>query len=279
MSQVTEAVEPHDPVKSNFDFDNEFRLNTTDETLLENVKVNIRRQLPQLLKNPQQSKPVAIVAGGWSLEETLDELVELWWNDTPIIALNGAGNYLIERNIRPAVVAVLDAREMNVSFVENDIQRCKYLLASQCHPSLFDKCEDREVYIYHVESSDAVKEELESYYFKLHAFVPGGSTIGLRAISLAHLMGFRDMHFFGMDSCYQDERHHAYEQEWNNGETVAPLICGGRRFMCSGWQMSQAKQFVRFVQSQGQHFNLHMHGDGLLAHIIKTGANLLEGED
>lgn len=253
-------------------------VNVDDARILENIRANIARQLPQMSVHAERPGPVAIVGGGWSLEETLDELVALSWAGVPILALNGAGNYLAGKNLRPAALAVLDARPCNVAFVERAIPGCKYLLGSQCDPSLFEACEGREVRIFHVTDADgAARELLDAYYREHYQVVPGGSTIGLRAICLAHMMGFRDMHLFGMDSCHAaDGRHHSFAQDWNESEPVAAVTVGGRRFMCSVWQTSQAKEFTNFIGSQGNHFRLDIHGDGLLAHIIATGARLEE---
>jgi hypothetical protein len=264
-------AEPHTAARTNFNM--KLGVNTPADELAANIRHNITRQLPQMSVHPARPGPVAIVGGGWSLEETLDELVEMSWAGVPIIALNGAGNYLVERNIRPAALAVLDARGVNVTFVQRDIPGCKYLLGSQCHPAVFDACEDRDVRIFHVDDS----EELDAYYNKQYHAVPGGSTVGLRAIPLAHMMGFREMHLFGMDSCHApDGRHHSFAQDWNENEATALLTVGARQFRCSVWQVSQAKEFVNFIGSQGEHFRLDIHGDGLLAHIIKAGAKLEE---
>ena len=113
------------------------KLNVHKNKIIHHVKRNIRLQLPQMDCHLPTNNPVALVAGGWSLNETFDELRELYFDGVPLVALNGAGNWLMERNIRPAMQVVMDAREDNQVFVETLIPRCRYFLASQCHPSLF----------------------------------------------------------------------------------------------------------------------------------------------
>ncbi len=257
-------------------------INTPMEEILENVKFNIKRPLPQLDNYPQQSPKVeiAIVAGGWSLEETLPELFDLYHERIPILALNGAGNFLVKNNIRPDMVMVLDARVENHVFVEEPIPGCKYLLASQCHPSLFDTCKDREVIIWHTHTFAEVEHSINyAHYGDRFKYVPGGSTVGLRSLSVAFMLGWRLMHLFGFDSCYHpDGRHHSYEQKWNDGEgstTMWAELRGGdgtlHEYRCSAWQAHQAEQFFAFIQKNGDNFRLSIHGDGLLAAILSAG--------
>ncbi len=265
-------------------------INVSNETLMANVGRNIRRHLPQLDVFAPTDKPIAIVAGGWSLVDTFDELRDLYFDGTPIIALNGAGNWLMERNIRPSVQVVMDARPDNIVFVEKPIPRCRYFLASQCDPSLFDACEDRDVSIFHMLSTDLTEEEkenpseetprlerelLEKFYRTRWRGVPGAGTIGVRSISLARILGYQFMHIFGLDSCLSPEGvNHPYPQDWNKPDKkILDVWCGMRKFRCAGWHTAQADQFYTYVQTCGELFHLNVHGDGLIHHMMVTGAS------
>ena len=266
-------------------------LNTSEEEILANVALNIQRPLPQLDIYPPQSREVVIVGGGWSTEDTIDELHELALEGKAIIATNGAGNYLVKNHIRPDILMVLDARIENLAFVEEPIPNCKYFLASQCHPELFEACKDRDLTIYHIVTFQEVEFALLYTYYGPHfRVVPGGSTVGLRGISMSHMLGFRLMHLFGFDSCYApDGRHHSYEQKWNDkegattmwAELKGPSTQGATlKFRCSSWQAHQTEQFFRFLKSNGNEFKLDIHGDGLLATMLRTGARLhLQNEE
>jgi len=266
-----------------------FDVNVGCEKVIENVRCNIARPLPQfqpIPERPMGQAEVALVHGGWSLEETMDELWELVHRGVPVIASNGAAAYLYEQNIRPDGHILLDAQEANVRFVEKAIPDCVYYLASQCHPKVFDACEGRDIHIWHCGCffKEGEKEILDDYYKKKYQIVPGGSTVGIRSIGLAWLRGFRLIHIFGMDSCYaEDGRHHSFVQPQNDREQINAVLgvlsSGGEQeaaisFRCSGWQASQAEQFVDFVKNCGDAFHLNMHGSGLLAAIVNTGAEL-----
>jgi hypothetical protein len=81
----------------------------------------------------------------------------------------------------------------------------------------------------------------------------------------------------------EDNAHHTYTQPENDSEVVVPImVTGGRVFRCHPWMAAQAQEFVTLVKNIGELFDLQIHGDGLLSHIITTGAELSpaqEGED
>ncbi len=253
------------------------RLNVETGVILRNIEVNIRRQLPQHVPHEESHDHIAIVGGGWSLADTLDELRELYFSGVKIVALNGAANWLMDRNLKPSVHIVMDARAANLPFVTTPIPRCKYFLASQCDPLLFDACEGRDVRLFHVISSDAEDERniLDDFYNKRWVQVPGAGTVGIVAMLLMRSLGFKFQHLFGIDSCYApDGRHHSYPQALNDGEGSGSFWCAGKQFRCSAWQASQAQNFISVVQHHGNLLQLTVHGDGLLAHMLQTGASL-----
>jgi hypothetical protein len=90
------------------------------------------------------------------------------------------------------------------------------------------------------------------------------------------MLGFHKLHVYGFDSCYRDEEHHAYDQPENNYDLNARVAvsCGGTRtFLCDAWMFVQAKEFMQMVTIFGEEGpDLNVKGDGLIAHIIETGA-------
>ena len=108
--------------------------------------------------------------------------------------------------------------------------------------------------------------------------VPGGSTVVLRAIPLLRMLGFARIHLFGFDSCVSASQHHAYEQPENDSEVTMPVTCGGCTFMCTPWMISQASEFRDLVAFMGDEVELAVHGDGLIAQMIKHGAELAPQE-
>ena len=71
-----------------------------------------------------------------------------------------------------------------------------------------------------------------------------------------------------------DGAHHAYEQPENDGQPLFPVTCGGRVYLCAPWMLAQATEFIGIVKFMGDLVELSVHGDGLIAGIIRTGAQL-----
>ncbi len=235
----------------------ELKLNTDDDRILDNVRENIRRQHPQVRPHGLSNKETVIVGGGWSLDDTFDDLKKLVWKGANIVACNGAGNWLMERNIRPHAIAVLDARPSNVKFVEQDIPGCKYFLASQCDPSLFEACKDRDTYIWHCLSTNSEEERkiLDEYYVGNWNAVPGTCCVGFRSVCLLRMLGFIYFHIFGVDSCYgKTGEHHAYAQPENDEEETIPIRVAGKDFVVSAWQYSHAIDFAVLTRCHGHQF-------------------------
>lgn len=242
-----------------------------------NIRNSIRRQLPQMCAHPTSGQRVAIVGGGWSLKETERELRDLVFNGVKIVAVNGAANYLAERNFKVSMHIVADARPVNAQFFEHNTPDCQYYLASQCHPKCFDAVEGRDVTLFHVIStaSEMERKRLNQFYNNRWQEVPSAGTVGIIAIILCRLLGFPYQHLFGVDSCYRMEgEHHAYPQDWNNQEGSAEFWIAGRSFRMSAWQASQCGEFIDMVKTLGDQVSLDIHGDGVLAHIMKTGADM-----
>lgn len=256
--------------------------NTPDDVILDQVRENIRRGLPQVF--PHQPNPLTaiLVCGGPSLAETEKELVKAVWEGGKVVAVNGAYQWCIDHNIKPSAAVMLDAREFNARFIEEPVDGCKYLLASQCHAKTFDLCHDRETVIWHACSGGEPEVELlKEYYFGEVYPVTLGTTVGIRAISLMRMLGFTNFEIFGLDSCWLDKKHHAYEQAENNRDGSFPVwlkpddrIDLVQRFICAPWHIKQSEDFQNLIRERGNLFQLNVHGPGLLASILRTGAKI-----
>jgi hypothetical protein len=175
---------------------------------------------------------------------------------------------------------MVDARSFNARFSKPVIDDCKYLIASQCHPSVLEGLPNDRTYLWHTNAdliSDLLKEQYGVWYP-----VPGGSTALLRSIPLLRMLGFKKFHLYGCDSCVsEDKRHHAYIQIENDSEVILPVIAnpGGKVFYGHTWMISQAQEFLELLKFLGDEINLVVYGDGLLSHILQTNTKLLEGNN
>lgn len=265
-------------------------VNTEADQLLANIRSSMRRGHPQVKPQPLQDATVALICGGPSLNDTVGELRDVLASGAKVVTVNNAYNWCLERNIVPSMQVVMDARASNVRFLEPPLPRCHYALASQCHPDLWDAIEGRpHVWIYHVGVSDEAspaKTELDRYYLGKWHGIGGGTTVGTRAIALLRTLGYVRFEIFGMDSCWMGDQHHAYEQAENAKDQCHTFTAHptghpemAQTFRCAPWHVQQVQDFLQMVRFQGQHFVLNLHGDGILAYILRASSELVVREE
>lgn len=276
-------VKIFDPNKvSEITFPADINCNVSDDQIIYHVAHNIRLMLPQVKPHTANNNIVALVCGGPSLVTHEKELVQAAWDGAKVVCVNGAYRWCIERNIRPSAMVMLDARKFNVRFVDQDVPGCRYLLASQCHPEAFRITHNRDVLIWHACSSGQSElDMLNEYYFNRCFPVTIGTTVAIRAISLLRMLGFKSFDIFGLDSCWIDTAHHAYQQSENDKDQRISvwLRPKGRddfsaQFICSPWMMKQADDFQRLIRERGNDFRLNVRGDGLIASMLRIAAEL-----
>ena len=253
-------------------------LNEDKDKVRDNIKKNIQRGLPQVQPyETQWDKVVCLALGGPTLKKTFPNLLEKKNDGVPVITVNGSYKYCIDNGLEPSAMVMLDSREFNNRFIKPLRKDCKYFISSQCHPSVFDMLEDCQVWIWHVagdENYDLLQEQYGEEYFP----VMGGATIALRAVHLFRMLGFHKFEMFGFDSCIIGE-HHAYEQPENDDEGVIDVTVSGKEFRCTAAHYHQAKEFVDMISKTGEHYDLAVHWNGLISHIIKNPDSLTIKEE
>ena len=258
-------------------------VNTVRDEIAANIRAAVARGLPSAKPHQSQDKPVMLLAGGPSLAQFRDEIVAKRQGGMALVTTNGAYNWSIAQGLAPSAQIVVDAQEHNKRFVEPPIDGCRYLLASQCHPATFDAAPAAQTVVWHSAIDDEMADELdkimtergEEWYPS-----PGGSTVMLRAFTLLRMLGFSRFEVYGFDSCLMGGEHHGYAQAENDKDgkvdRLLKVTCGDRVFQCTPWMASQAQEFIDLIRFIGDEIELVVHGEGLIAHIIKTAA---EGGD
>lgn len=265
------------------------KVNIDDEILLSNVRSSIRRGHPQVQHNSPKNDRIVLCGGGPSLATSEEEIRELVWAGAKLVTVNGAYQWCIAHGLQPRTQIVMDGRAFNAKFLNPPVPECRYLLASQCHPSLWDAVADRpHVWIFHAttgSSEDGLKELLDAYYLKQWMGVSGGVTVACRALVLLRMLGYLRFDIFGVDCCWLGGAHHAYDQPENAHDkkfvvTIGP--CGStdtRQFVVSGWHLKQFENLIQIIRVNGKHFMLNAHGDGLFAYALNAIATVSENFD
>ena len=261
-------------------------LNTEAATPLDdalaNVLVNGRRGLPKFEELPgfmePKDWPVALAGGGPSIKRHLHELGQF----PTIVSCGSSHDYLVERGIVPTFAVACDPDPITQAYLQNPSQKTIYLLSTHCNPGLFDHLADYRVVRWHSYTDEpaAAKAWIEIDGPNWHA-VGGGCTVGLRSLSLMMMLGFKDIHFFGFDSCVEEIdgriNHHAYEYATDR-EVMQNVVKvktgvdspGEKTYLCEGYQLAQAYHFKQFVTAHGHRFKATFHGGGMLSDWYDT---------
>lgn len=248
-------------------------VNVTRETILDNVRASCARDLEWFTGLGPHSRSAVLVCGAPSMLQSLPAIRDHQRRGARIITVNNAWRVLVENGIKPDVHVMLDARPENADFVKDAPASMRFLIASQCHPDVFDALADREVVLWHnaFGDSSALREVLAPWWeTRPCVLVPGGGTVGLRALWLCALSGFKTVHLYGMDSSYADDKHHAYAQPLNDGEQVMEVTMAGKRYRAARWMVRQSAEFRdTWNDLRREGVTVHVHGRGLIPDIAR----------
>ncbi len=250
------------------------KINTASDKVLSNIKENSKHGVQNVRPHMKNETEIQILCGGPSLNDFEEEVIQNHKDGMKTVTVNGTYNWALERDIYPVNQCMIDARPFNKRFVTPVRDDCSYFVSSQCDPSVFEGLPKDKTYVWQVTTSSEVLAMLDDYYDE-YTVCGGGSTVTLRAMILMRMLGFYKQHYYGFDSCLRGDEHHAYEQDENNYKVGArPIEVGGRKFLCDYWMLYQAYEFVDMVKVLADEIQLDIKGDGLIAHIIKTAAEL-----
>ena len=240
--------------------------NTDAETIVQHTKVNIERDLPWLDYEAPKEKPLVIVAGGVSLKELWPHIVS---HNGDILALNNAYGFLLERGIVPNYFMLMDARKENINFLDCVRGDVRHFIAAQCHPDVFDRLEGFNATLY-LTNNPSTEEVVSRKEGKRKLLLTGTvGTVGIRALSLAYVLGYKELHLYGYDSSYQDGQHHAYKQELNDNLSTIDIHLDNRAYITTPAFAHQASEFCSMAREMvANGFDINLHCTGLLPDLV-----------
>jgi uncharacterized Rossmann fold enzyme len=220
--------------------------------------------IPVVKQGETKSESIAIVCSGPSLGNTWEQ-VKMCHH---VLTCSGAHDYMIERGIIPHFHMETDPRPHKAVFTKNPDKRTTYLIASSCHPDVFANLTGMDVRIWHV-----VPENELHRMPRGHWMITGGCNVGLRAMVMARLMGYVDVHVFGMDCSSgavtwgeegDSSRFHVNfhpNEPKKKGHRIVKVA--GREFYTSDVFLECCRQFFKETMLLSD-VRVTLHGDGLL---------------
>jgi uncharacterized Rossmann fold enzyme len=235
-----------------------------DETLFAHMDAAIARGFPQVKQaEPAHTGSVLLVASAPSVKGQLEVIKKMQAAGSPIVAIKGAHDWLIAQGVIPDYALAIDPQEHRIAFYKphKDVH---YMIASQCHPAMFDNLAFNRVTIWHPyvkKGQDRPKNSM---------LIGGGTTSGLRAISLFYVLGYRQFELFGFDSCNTGEMLRVNGERLKDGDKLIEVKIDkeGETFYCNTAMALQAEHFQTYYDYLPD-ATFNGHGHGLIQAIIK----------
>lgn len=251
------------------------------EVTIKNMLSAKARGWPMYKAREFMGQTVCLVGGGPSLGkfENLRALRKMAKAGAKIIAVNRTHDFLLSKGIVPWAGMLLDPIA-NVADYIKPRKGVRYYIGSQCHPLTFDVFDkpDIQKFIYHALAHDEQFEHLTDDE-RGHMLPKYGNTVLLRAMWLALALGFRELHLWGVDSCYEGEDSlslHAYhkpETIHDKKRCKIPFPDGTEKiYYSNGAMIAQAQVYEQMIRMMNDmvlkrdlpEFKLRVHGDGII---------------
>ena len=220
-------------------------------------------------------QPIVIVGDSPDLEQHAGKIAELRASGAKILAVKRTHDWLIERGIVPDYAVCSDGQRCTVDvFRARDVGIVRrspgitYLAASISHPDMWEYLRGQAVLIWHphIDGRQRVLPEWAGV-----KKVYGGSTTGLRSISLAYILGHRNQVLVGMSSCVAaNGAMRATGGKVFDFDAPFPVHYAGRWFWMTAALAQQVNDLMGTLRLCPG-IKVDVIGDGALPHVLRTG--------
>lgn len=234
----------------------------------EQIRANIVRVKDRVQPHERRDDPIAIVCFGPSLRQTWEQVRGFRY----VMTCSGSHRFLVERGIVPTYHVEVDPRAHKVGLIGPPQRETEYLLASTVHPDVVSHLEGFTVKLWHVfDNTEDGKRLIPADEWA----ITGGCDVGLRAMTLAAFLGFRDLHVFGMDQSAgtvdapEETRHAAEHPHSSTRGKYAPCEYDGVTYYTTS-AMLEAARGVGHELNQMPAVEATFYGDGLCQHMMRN---------
>lgn len=240
--------------------------------MLASVEINCRRvsrgEHSFLSVEPENDGSFAIVGGGPSIANRLEQIRALDKEGNRIVAMNDAAPYLLDHGINVWACVLWETSTSGWCRVTQERPEIRYLIASRAHPDWFAHLRGREIILWHCRD-DLGERVIIDRFDADPVMIAGGTSHALRSFEIGRAMGFRKFHLFGCDGSYS-ERSHAYQNAEQPGQNFTVWLNGETFRTCHHWVqhakdlVAQVKAYKEIEDRDGTAFRLVVHGEGFI---------------
>lgn len=252
-------------------------LPVTEEEYIQNLRTNLKRDLPNVKGEKEHDRIMVMVCGGPTAKLFLEEIREK--NLDPrydVFCSNKTHDWLIENGIKPHCQFIIDPKPGKIKDVQNPVEGVKYIIAAQCHPDVFEALKGYDVH--RIVSCSGTKAKCGLADHQIAAAILeedsytnlfGGTMAGLRAMNLGETLGYLTVEFYGFDSCFFEYDEHGQPIHYSYFKPRAEDIyetetTDGRRWLTTPVFASQARQYLKW-KHRLEWMKFVIHGDSFTA--------------
>jgi hypothetical protein len=177
------------------------------------------------------------------------------------LAINNALRLFVERGRAPDYWMASDPQACVADYLHGAPRETVYLVASKCHPAVFDALRDRRVVLWHC----AEPGTLDLLTGRL--VIQSSITVTLCALNLMPVLGYGRLDTWGWDGCYLADRDHAAVQPHDRGRDITVEVGPGQQFVSTTSWAAEAQEAVRLFQTIPR--DVTVHGGGMFAAILE----------
>lgn len=230
----------------------------TLEAELRQIAICVSRGYRKLELQPLREDWLSVVGFGPSLAETWQQITH------PIITVSGAHDFLIGRGVVPDWHAECDGRDHKTKHLERPHEDVTYLMATICNPKMWEQLNGCRVLRWHNANGMHVVDWIGKHDDG-SILVAGGSNVGLTAIHLGGILGFRKFKIFGFDGNLRRSSRHA-GPHYGPKQKVITRTAGGVDWLTTPQMSNACDEFVALSKNPGLDF--HVFGTSLLTSLL-----------
>ena len=195
----------------------------------EHTKKNVGLTWKRIPNQPQpdNGKALIICCYGPSIAHSWQQIEKQRkeFDGAEVVSVSGAHDFLKKKGIRPDWHVECDPRPHKSQMIKRVRRGVKYLMASCCHPDFLKRIVDEggDLILWHLFNGPdtfKIREELPSEREQI--LIPGGGSVGLRALVLFYAMGYRKFIIHGFDCSFADGKTHAGPHSNKTGDNGTP---------------------------------------------------------
>jgi len=232
---------------------------------LRQIKDCVAQKFQRVMLQGLKQEWCSVVGYGPSLRDTWKDITH------PCVTVSGAHDFLVACGVVPDFHVECDGREHKTKHLENPQSGCAYLMASICNPRMWELLKGHDVRYWHNANGMHVVNWIYEHD-RGSILVAGGSVVGLSAIHIMGLLGYRKFRLFGFDGNFREGARHA-GPHFGPPQKVIDRKVGGKVWKTTRQMSNACDEFTWLRDSCDCEFEVV--GDGLLKAMLDTPSEVV----